>query len=38
MKNKTYTDSQIMGILNQAKAGVLVADSGLEYISEKLAN
>ena len=26
MKNKTYSDSQIMGILNQAEAGVPVAE------------
>jgi putative transposase len=31
MKNKTYTDSQIMGILNQAEAGVPVAELCREH-------
>ena len=31
MKNKTYSDSQIMGILNQAEAGVPVAELCREH-------
>ena len=31
MKNKTYTDSQIRGILNQAEAGVPVAELCREH-------
>lgn len=31
MKNKTYSDNQIMGILNQAEAGVPVAELCREH-------